>query len=855
MPALLTTTLAAAWSRKRRLAGTALAIVLGVTFLTATLVLGDTARAGFRSAFAEANEGTDAVVRSATAYTGGEETVRPPVDAALLDTVLAVDGVEAAVATVEGTAQVLDADGDPIGGNGPPTMGGNWIDHPDLAAWELAAGRAPAAPGEVVLDVATAEDAGVGPGDTVTVLVPGPLEVTVVGTATFGGDDGGIGGTTYVAFTTEEAQARLLGRPDAVSAVAVAAVDGVDQEELVARLAPVLPEGVEAITGRALTDEQQADIESDFLGFFTTALLAFAVIALLVAAFSIVNTFSILAAQRTRESALLRALGASRAQVLGSTVIEAALVGAVGSLAGAAAGVGGAAGLLALLDHAGFGLPTDGLEVTGGALAVVVLVGMAVTLVGALAPAVRASRVAPLAALRDVAVDGSAGSRWRALVGLVAAAGGAALVVTAAAGNDGEGGAAMARAGMGGLVLMVGAVLLGPVLARPLASVLGAPLRLRGVSGELARRNAVRNPKRTAATAAALVVGVGVVSLFTVVAASVKASVEDAVDRAFGGDLVVTPAVGSWSGAGLGTDTVDALAALPEVEAAAGIGSGPATVDGRHTSVDVADPRALAAVADLDVVEGDLASMGQHDLAVTVDHAEERGWQLGDRVEVGFPDGATETLTVAATFDERFIAGPVLVSDTLWRAHDPQPAAWTVLVGLADGVSLDDGRAAIEAVTAGAGAPDVMDRDEFVESQAAEVDAFLAVVYGLLAVAILIALMGIANTLSLSVHERTRELGLLRAVGQTRAQLRAMVRWESVLVSGFGAVVGVALGLFLGWGLIRALDAAEGIGTLAVPVGPMAVVLAVGAGVGVLAGLRPAWRASRLDVLAAVAAE
>ena len=843
---MLRTTLTAAWSRKRRLVGTSLAVLLGVAFLTATLVLSDSARAGFRTAFAEANAGTDALVRSETRLTAADQDVPTPVDAVLLETVARVDGVAAVAPSVQGVGQVLDADGEPVGGDGPPTIAGNWIDDPALNGWDLAAGRAPAASGEVVVDRGSAEAAGLTLGDSATVLVPAPVPVTVVGIVTIGGEDS-LGGSTFVGFGTIEAQRLLLRSTDRLTGVVVAAADGITQDDLVSRLDGALPAGVTAISGADLTAEQQADIESDFLGVFSTALLAFAFVALLVAAFSIFNTFSILVAQRTRESALLRALGASRRQVLLSAVGEATIVGLIGSVLGLGAGLIVASGLVGLLDAAGLGLPVDGLALSGGTALTAVGVGLAVTLAGGLAPAWKASGVPPLAALRDAVVDAASASRWRAAAGLGAVALGAGLVVT---GTSGEGG--LGRAGLGALVLVVGVVLFGPVAVRPLAGALGTPLRLRGVSGDLARRNAVRNPRRTSGTAAALLVGVGVVSLFTVFAASVSASIDHLVRRSFGGDLVVEPA--AWGGAGLSPEVVERIAGLPEVGAAAGLGEAAVTLDGTDQDVGFADPVALAAVADLDADVGDPGSISDSELATTTELAAERGWSVGTPVTVGFVDGSTEVLTLAATYGTEAVGGDVLLPAATALAHQAQGGYFVVLVDLADGVSLADGRAAVEGVTAGNGGPKVMDRDEFVASEASEVDTLLTVIYALLAVAILIALMGIANTLSLSVHERLRELGLLRAVGQTRAQLRAMVRWESVIVATFGALGGLAIGTFTGWGLVRALNAAEGFGTFAFPLGPMLTVLLVGAGVGVLAGLRPAWRASRLDVLAAVSA-
>ena len=840
-------TLAAAWSRKRRLAGTVLAVVLGVAFLSATLVIGDSARAGFATAFAEANAGTDAFVRSSIDIEASDVDSSSPIAASVADAVAEVDGVRAVAPSVEGVGQVLDAEGDAIGADGPPTRAEAWIDDPSMTAWQVAEGRAPAGPGEVVLDRGSAEAAGVSPGDQVTVLVPDPVDVEVVGVVTFGDDDS-LGSTTFVAFELEEAQRLLLGSTDQVTGLIVGADDGVSQADLVSRIEPVLPSGVEALTGEALTAEMEADIESDFLGFFETALLVFAVVALLVATFTIVNTFSILVAQRTRESALLRAIGGSRRQVLVSAVAEAALVGVVAAAIGVGTGVLLAAGLLALMEAAGFGLAMDGMAIQPASLITAFVVGLVVTVAGGLVPAWRASRVPPLAALREVAYESPRINRGRVAAGLVSVAGGAALVLS---GSSGEGG--LSRAGLGSLVLVLGVILLGPAAAGPIGRLLGTPLRLRGVSGDLAGRNAVRNPRRTAGTAASLLIGVAVVSLFTVFGASVSKSIEQEVQTSFGADLVVQPA--SWGGAGISPTTVDGILGLDEVSSAAGAGFGAATIAGDVRELTFTDPARMGEVLDMQVVAGDMADVTDSDIAMSVEFAEEHGHEVGDELEVGFSDGSVVPMQLGVLYDDRTWAGDIVLPVETWAAHNPQAAYFTVLVNLSEGTSLGDGKAAVESITSGAGSPEVLDRDGFIESQAAELDTLLAVIYGLLGVAILIALMGIANTLSLSVHERTRELGLLRAVGQSRGQLRAMVRWESVIVATFGALGGMGLGLFLGWGLVRAMNAAEGFGTLAVPVGSLAVVLLVGAAVGVLAGLRPAWRASRLDVLVATRAD
>lgn len=848
---MFTLTLKAILAHKRRLVGTCSAVILGVAFLAGTLVLGDTLRADFDSLFRSANAGTDAVVRGATAFGTEMEAQRQPIDASLLDTVAALPDVASVAPRIEGIGQIVAADGGAIGGNGPPTMAGNWIDDPDLTPWRLAEGRAPAGPGEVVIDRGSADAGDLAVGSTTTVRTPAPIPVTVVGIATFDDNDS-LSGATYAAFTLEEAQRLLTAHPGQLSSIIVSATDGTGQDELVASIAPAVGgDGVEVITGAELTRQDNQGIQDDFLGFFETFLLVFAGVALLVGTFSIYNTFSIIVAQRTRESALLRAIGASRPQVLGSIALEALLIGLVASVVGAAAGIGLAAGATALLGAVGMGSATSSLAVEPASIIVALVVGVVVTLLASISPALKASRVPPIAALRDVAIDRAGTSRARAVLGGALTLGGVGLVLAAALGS-GDG--ALAQAGLGAVGTIVGLVVLGPVVARPASRAIGSPLpRLRGVSGNLARENAMRNPRRTAGTAAALMIGVGVVSLFTVVAASITRSVDEVVDQSFAGDLVLTST--NFSGSGITPDLVPELQAMPEVAGSAGLGFGAVQIEGRETSVTVAPPPELVSVMDLDVAEGTLEATGEASLAISARYGEDHGLALGDVVPVAFADGQSEQLTVGAVYRAWELMGDVIVPESVFNPHANQPMDFVVLVKLADGVSLEDGKAAIAPVARAFGAPEPMDRDEYIDTVAAGVDQMLTVVYALLALAVLIALMGIANTLSLSIHERGRELGLLRAVGQTRSQMRAMVRWESTVIAVFGTVGGLGLGVFLGWALVRAAGAEEGLSAFAVPTGTLVVVLALGALAGVLAGVRPARRAARLDVLGAIAGD
>ena len=840
------TTLKSIGAHKRRLLSTCTAVLLGVAFLSGTLVLGDTMTEGFGDMFTEANAGTDALVRSATEVGEADFAERGLIDRALVDEVAAVDGVAAAEPRIEGSARIVGADGDPLGGNGPPTQGGNWIADDALNPYDLADGRVPEAPGEVVIDTAAAESGDLAVGDTTTVRTPEPIAVTIVGLATFGDADSQ-GPVTYAAFTTEQAADLFMPDPDRASSIAVSAAGGVSQDDLVQRIDAVLPDGVESLTGAELTAEMEDGIQDDFLGFFETFLLVFAGIALVVATFSIYNTFSILVAQRTQESALLRALGASRGQVLRSVAVEALAVGLMASVGGIVVGLGLASGLLALMSAMGMTMPASSLVVAGSTVVTAVAVGVVVTLVASLAPAVRAARTAPLEAIRNVAVDGSATSWVRALAGVVVTGAGIAVVAVGAFGGT------VGLAGLGALVTLVGVVMLGPIVARPAAGLLGAPQAARqGMSGTLARRNAMRNPRRTASTALALLVGVAVVSLMTVVGASIKQSISNTVDEQFAGDLVIMG--DDFSLGGLSPDLTPAVADLPEVAVASPAGNAPVRLDGDDTVITTFDPATLARVMDIGVVEGSITDVGADQIAVSQDYAEGHGLALGDPVPVTYPDGVGEELSVATIYSNEDMFGGVLLPEDAFRPHTAQPGDVAVMIVLADGVSLGEGEAAVQAVADGFSAPDVQTAAEYTDSVAGEVDMMLNVVYVLLALAIVIALMGIGNTLSLSIHERTRELGLLRAVGQTRRQLRSMVRGEAVTVALFGTAGGVGLGLFLGWAMVEAL-ADEGFTAFAVPVTSLVVVLVVGALAGVLAAVRPARRAARLDVLEAIATD
>jgi len=848
-----------AWARKRRLAGILIAVGLGVAFLAGALTFGNTLTANFSSLFSTATSGTSAVVRSATGIGSGITAPRPPIPASLLSTVRAVPGVADAQPSIAGEATLLGADGKPVGGIGPPRSAGNWISNPALTPYRLATGHAPQGLHQVVINEGAATAGKLHLGSITTVLVPRPVRVEVVGLATFG-RAAGFGGSPYVAFSMKGAE-RYLSRGGTtgaatakVSTIQVSAVPGVSPGVLVSRLDRALPRGARAITGAELTSDNLAALNSGFLTALRVILVVFAGIALLVAAFSIASTFGILVAQRAREAALLRALGARRGQVLRGVLAEAVAVGVAGSALGVAAGLGIAELLKALFDAAGFALPAGGLAVTGGSIAVSLLTGIVVTAAVSLLPALRASRVSPLEALRESAATTTRAPRRRLVIGGVLLLAGVGVVLASLTGTSTG---ILSLTGLGALGTALGMVALGPAVARPVTQVLARPLAgWRGVTGTLAGRSATRNPRRTAAAATALMVGVAVVTLFTVYAASLRAAEVNGVSGSFTGDIAITEGAlgGSPAGNSISPGLAGAVARIPGVATASGLASGQAEVGGQTESVTAVPPGTIGQVLNLHPTAGSLSRLGPAQIAVSSIQATDRGWRLGSPVSLVLPDGSAHRVTVGAIYTSRNLAGDYVLPLSLWAPHTAQLTASAIFVKLAPGANHSAVQAAISRAAAGYGKLTVADRAAFVASAGKAISTVLAVVYALLVLAIVIAVSGIANTLSLSVYERTREIGLLRAVGQTRAQLRSMVRLESVLVAAFGTVGGLALGGFLGWGLAEAGARSSGLTQPSFPAAQLIVIAALGGLAGVIAALRPARRAARLPVLAAIAA-
>jgi len=835
-------------ARKWRLVSTGLAVVLGIAFLAGTLVFTDTIKRTFDDLFADIYSETDAYVRSSTSISmefGGDARGRIP--ESVLGAVAGVDGVADAQGLVQGFAQVVDADGDAIGnpGQGAPTFAMSYVAGA-LSPWQLTEGSREPGPGELVVDKGTADKGDLAIGDTVTVLTQtGPHQFPLVGIARFGSVDSP-GGASVSIFELATAQRMLLGRTGELDAVMIDASAGVDEAALATRVAGVLPEGVEALTGTQITEESQ-DALQDGLSFFNTFLLVFAAIGLVVACFTIYNTFQIVVTQRRREMAMLRAVGASRRQVLFAQLLEASVVGLVASVIGLLAGVLVAGLLKAMMEQFGIDIPAGGTVLQLRTIVVAIVVGTLVTVVSAVLPALRASRIPPLAALRDVAVGGVEAPRRRLLAGAALVVGGAAAMVVGLAGSG------VLLVGLGALAIFIGVFVLGPLIARPVVRTVGAPLP--GITGSLARENALRNPKRTARTGGALMIGVALVAAITVMSASLKDWIRDTFEQQFTGDFVV--ATNTFGFGGISPQLAAELNELPEVATASGVRVGVARVGEADPSDEeyvAIDPATAGSLFDIGMVEGSIADLSVDGVLVDDDEAERRGLGAGDPLDFQFLNGTSRTLTVQGIYTEQDMAGSLVVSHALHEQSGTDQFDLSVYIEKSSGMSDEAAETAIASVSDAYPNARLQSRAEYIDDQAAQLDQIINLMYGLLGLAVVIALFSIANSMSLSIYERTRELGLLRAVGMTRRQTRASVRWESALIAVLGTGLGILVGIFFGWSMSITIRGA-GLGTFTIPWTALLVVVVLAVLGGVIATIRPARRAARLDILHAIATE
>ncbi|MCL1593022.1 MAG: FtsX-like permease family protein [Actinomycetia bacterium] len=840
-------------AHKVRLVLTAVAIILGVSLVTGTFIFTDTITKQFDTLLDEIYSGTDVSVRAETGdFSAGTE----PFPANVLADVEQVDGVAVADGGVASlTAQVLDRDGMPIGGQGPPTLGFSWGETPSLNPMKIKddQGRAPEGPGEVVLDANTVSSAGFAVGDTVTIVgFEGPDEFELVGVASFGDQDSLLG-ATIVLFELEEAM-RVFGFDDELAGISVQAEPGVDSEQLAMDIAAVLPTGVEAVTGETEQNEQAADI-NEGLGFLSIGLLAFAGVSIFVGAFIIQNTFRIIIAQRTRELALLRAIGATGRQVRWMVLVEAFFVGLFGSIVGIVVGFAMALGIRGLMNLVGLGIPSGSLVLLPRTVIVGMAVGLILTMASALLPARKASKIPPVAALReDAARTPRRSLHTRALAGSAVLGLGVVFLFLGLFTGIGR---AIVLVGLGAAVSFIGVSVLAPLAAKPLANIIGWPLpRLFGVAGQLARENTKRKPRRTASTASALMVGVALVAFFTVFASSTKASVSETVFELFPADLALSSTIQSDPEllSPMSPSLVEELKTYDELSVVSGMQFGRILIDGDTHLLDAFDPETIGQVFFLDPNDDALSLVAEvNSMIVATSFLESQGWVIGDTITIEYLTTGEVATVIVGSFESDDFSNMYVSTETYIENFRYQGDGF-IFANAADGVTVDEAQSAIAPTIDRYGNVKAQSKSEIVTDAEMQIDQALALFTGLLFFAVIIAVLGITNTLTLSVYERTREIGLLRAVGMVRRQVRRMIRWEAVIVATFGAILGVLIGIILGWSVVRAL-ADEGFGAFAIPYGQVLLALVLAAVAGVLAAIWPARKASRMNVLDAIRTE
>ncbi|HEY2429115.1 MAG TPA: FtsX-like permease family protein, partial [Acidimicrobiales bacterium] len=761
-------------AHKVRLALTAIAIVLGVAFMAGTFVLTDTVKHSFDALFQQTSVGKDIVVQGVAPYgTGGrgfdQGSNRPLVPDSLIARIRSVPGVRDAQGAVQGEVVLIGRNGKALTKKGPPTLAISWDTDAQLSAFKLASGRGPSAPDEIAMDRGTVKAQHWALGQRVTIITNAPpRQFTIVGTTTFGSQNSLLG-ATVISFPLQTAE-QLVGKPGLVTDISVADQPHTSADAVLSSVAGVLPRGFEAVTGAAAA-QQQAQQITKFVGYFTTFLLTFAFIALFVGAFLIANTFSILIGQRTRELALLRAVGASRAQVIRSMLGEALAVGIAGSVLGLALGVPLALGLQSLLKAFGFGPPANGIVILSRTIIVSLLVGTGITLVSSIGPALRASRIPPVAAMRDDAMLTETSLRRRAIVGGLFLVLGLVLLFS---GLFGGAKSPLPLVGAGAAVTFIGVATLAPFVAGGLARVIGAPLpALTGVTGRLGRENASRNPRRTAATASALMVGLAVVACIATLGSSVSSSFGGVIDRSVTASYVLSASQNSFS-----------RAAEPAARTAPGVvAMSPLTEvrfhEGKASKQAAAiDPATGPRVLNIEMKSGSYATLAQGQLLVDDTVAHDRHLAVGQLLPMGFVDTGITNVRIGGTYKTNQFLDNYLVSIDFAAAHVAQLQDEGLLLKTTS-VSSEE-QAALTRALAGYPNLKIQTAAQFKADQKKMFTSILNFVYVLLALSILIASFSVVNTMALSVIERTREIGLLRSIGMLRRQVRAMVRGEAV---------------------------------------------------------------------------
>ncbi|MFJ9537247.1 ABC transporter permease [Streptomyces sp. NPDC101225] len=832
-------------AHKARLLMTVLAVMLGVAFVSGTLVFTNTVSDAFQNSSAKGFDQVDVAVRAKSQEDKGNTISRTPeLTQAMLDRSAAVPGAAHAVGVVSGFTAIADHHGKLVGG-GFQSQGGNYWGGKD-ARYPLTSGSAPHGADQVAIDARTAERAGYKVGDTVRLSVDGPVLTPTI-SGIFTTDDGNVAaGGSLALFDTATAQ-KLFGTPGTYDEIDVTADAGTSQGALKAGLDKALgTKLVETTTGTKLADDQAQQISSSMSGL-RQGLLVFAGIALFVGTFIIANTFTMLVAQRTKELALLRAVGASRRQVTRSVLIEAFVVGVVAGVTGLVAGIGIGAGLRALLGTLGGSVPDGPLIITPGTVAAALAVGVVITMLAAWLPGRRAAKIPPVAAMNSVHAKATAKSLvLRNTLGALFGAAGVAVVLAATTmdGSDGQ-----APMGLGAVLLIIGVFILTPLLSRPLVAAAAPVLRIFGISGKLARQNSVRNPRRTAATASALMIGLTLITGMTVMAGSLQRSIDKMASSAIRADYVVSMANGNE----LSPDVDKKLKATGDVTATSPLRNVYSRIDGTGESLTGVNGAAIADLTDLKV-DGGAFRVGGGQVVVDEDTATSHGWKAGSRFTAHYEDGKSTPLTVSGVYEGNELIRGILVDSATVTPHLTDPGDMRVLVRTADGAS-GAAKDRLEKALGSNPAIKVQSKQDLSDDIAKMFTLMLNMLYGLLAMAVIVAVLGVINTLAMSVFERSQEIGMLRAIGLDRKGVKRMVRLESLVISLFGGVLGIGLGVFFGWAAGELLGTKMATYELVLPWARMGVFLLLAAAVGVLAALWPARRAARLNMLAAIKAE
>ncbi|MFF0017195.1 ABC transporter permease [Streptomyces sp. NPDC005374] len=833
------------FAHKARLLMTVLAVMLGVAFVSGTLVFTNTISEAYQKSSAKGFDQVDVAVTAKSEEDKGDTIGKShELTQALLDRSAEVPGAARAIGVVNGFTAIADKDGKLIGG-GFQSQGGNYSGTED-PRYPLAKGSAPHGANQVAIDSETAKRAGYKVGDTVRISVDGPvLQPTVTGIFTT--DDGNVAaGGSLALFDTATAQ-KLFGKPGTYDEIDVKAASGTSQTALQAALKKALPaDRVETTTGKELADSQARLISSSMSGL-KQGLLVFAGIALFVGTFIIANTFTMLVAQRTRELALLRAVGASRRQVTRSVLVEAFVVGLVAAVTGLVAGIGIGAGLRSLMGSLGATVPDGPLIITPGTVGAALVVGVLITMLAAWLPGRRAAKIPPVAAMSSVHAKATTRSLvLRNTLGALFSGAGVAVILAATTmdGSDGQ-----APMGMGAVLLIIGVFILTPLLSRPLIAAAAPAMRVFGISGKLARQNSVRNPRRTAATASALMIGLTLITGMTVMAGSLQKSIDKMATAAISADYVVSMANGNE----LSPDVEKKLAKVDDVTAVSPLRNAAARIDGETEYLTGVNGSAIGELTDLKVDDGAF-EVGGTKVVVDKDRAKSFGWKAGSTFTAHYEDGKAQRLTVAGVYEGNDLISGIMLDTATVSPHLNDVADMQIMLKTSDGAS-DATKDRLEKALGSNPAIKVQDKKDLSDSIAQMFTLMLNMLYGLLAMAVIVAVLGVINTLAMSVFERSQEIGMLRAIGLDRKGIKRMVRLESLVISLFGGVLGIGLGVFFGWAAGELLGAKMATYELVVPWARMAVFLLLAATVGILAALWPARRAARMNMLAAIKAE